>query len=94
MNLTLSHRHACCSHRHAVAFHSGWLTGFMAAAALAACMIGVIRTVDGLVWGQAYKQQVVGGSMQANPDGETTALYAKTTPGAQFRPITDRIFGR
>lgn len=66
----------------------------MGIAMLAASMYGVVRTVDGLVWGQAYKQKVIAGSVEATPDQETLARYSNAKPAAQFRPITDRIFGR
>ncbi|MFI5267808.1 MAG: hypothetical protein ACHQ7M_10570 [Chloroflexota bacterium] len=56
-------------------------------------MFGVVRTMDSLVWGQAYKQHVVDGSIQAAPDSQTLSRYSNNTPGTQFRPITDRIFG-
>ncbi|HVA23351.1 MAG TPA: hypothetical protein VMW62_03085 [Chloroflexota bacterium] len=93
MNLTLIHRHPCCAHRHAAAFHGGWLAGFLGIAALGASMFGVVQTMDQVVWGQAYKAHVVDGSIQAAPGLQTQARYASDTPATQFRPITDRIFG-
>jgi hypothetical protein len=93
MNLSLIHRHPCCSHRHAAAFHGGWLAGFLVVAVLGAAMFGVVRTVDSVVWGQAYKPHVVDGTMQPVPDSQALSRYGGSGTGAQFQPITDRIFG-
>ena len=93
MSITLIHRHPCCSHHHAAAVHHGWLAGVMGIAMLVSAMYGVVRTVDGLVWGKAYSQHVISGSVTATADAETLAGYGTTKPTAQFRPVTDRIFG-
>ena len=93
MNLHFIHRRRRQSHRRILVFQRGRLAVFLGAAVVGASMFGVVRTIDHVVWGQAYKQRVVDGTLQANPDAQTLAGYASSSPGVQFRPVSDRIFG-
>ena len=94
MNVGWTHRHACCAHTHAAAAHHGWLMGVLGVGVVVAAMFGVVRTVDRVVWGQAYKPHVVDGNMLRTPDPQVLAGYGGAAPEGRFRPVTDRIFGR
>jgi hypothetical protein len=92
MNISFIRRHPCCDHRPSAASHGGWLAAIMVGAVLAASMVGAIKTIDQLIWGQAYKQQVIEGSLQRTPEERELAGYG-SAEGARFRPVSDRIFG-
>jgi len=91
MQLTLHHRHACCSHHATAAIHHHYLAGFLTIGVLLASLFGIIRSVDAIVWGQAYRPHVVTTGVQGGPDAQTAARYQTDANGTHFTPVSQRI---
>src|SRR5690348_7928983 len=90
MQLTLHQRHACCSHHATAAVHHHYLAGFLTIGILLASLFAIIRSVDAIVWGQAYRPHVVTTATQSGPDAPTAARY-QSSDTTHFTPVSQRI---